>query len=145
MVRMDGGFYDGKLFKSIDTKHVGFVCGGRISADIKAFAAQCDEWETFAKGKQTWSVLEFGHRSKIWDRWYRAIYLKPHFENDQRLLCFASPDRVIVTKMGSYAPLWAAVPEEKRVVHFGRERIINQHHTKGADELTHRAIKYFGF
>lgn len=145
ILRMDGGFYDGKLFKSLDINHVGFVCGGRISTTVKAFAAQSEEWETFTKGKQTWSVLEFGHRCKKWDRWYRAIYLKPQFENDQRLLCFARPDRVIVTNMGSCSTLWAAVPEENRVVHYETSRIINQHHTKGADELTHRAIKCFGF
>lgn len=145
IVRMDGGFYDGKLFKSLDLKRVGFVCGGRLSREVTAFAAANEIWETHADKKQTWSVMEFGHRCKSWKRWYRAFLVRPHFEDDQRMLCFARPDRVIVTNLGSEPYLFMKVPEKQKEPLSRMSHIIGQHHAKGLDELTHRAIKNFGF
>lgn len=145
IVRMDGGFYDGKLFKSLDLKRVGFVCTGRLSKVVTTFAAGNEIWKTLDIKKQTWSVMEFGHRCKSWKRWYRAFLVRPHFEDDQRMFCFARPDRVIVTNLGSEPFLFMKVPNELKEPLFEMDQVIGQHHAKGLDELTHRAIKSFGF
>ena len=92
VVRIDGGFFDGSLFRRMDEYGIGFVCSGRLSPFVKAFAAeQTSEttWESYTNGKQAWSYFEFGFRCKSWKRFYRALYLKPRYEGEQMLLEFA--------------------------------------------------------
>lgn len=145
VVRMDGGFFDGKLFEWLDINNVGFVCSGRLSKTVKDFAEKQTVWQELHTDKQSWSYVEFGNRCSNWDRFYRAIYLKPRFEGEQALLEFARPDRVIYTNMGAYPLLFKRLPEKIREQMFQVEALIMEHHAKGADELVHRGLKNFGF
>jgi hypothetical protein len=145
LVRMDGGFFDGHLFQSLDNCNIGFVCSGRLSKEIKEFAANVQEWECFDSGKQCWSYSEFGNKCKSWDRFYRTIYLRPQYDDGQMILEFARPENVILTNMGSCRFLFRNVDPAVRERLFNVENLISEHHAKGADELTHRGLKDFGF
>jgi hypothetical protein len=141
MVRMDGGFFDGDLFSRLDATNIGFICSGRLSPEIKAVAAQQATWETL----EDWRFFEFATRCHAWDRFYRAIFLRRHFEEDQQLLEFARPDTVFLTNMGSCPHLFRNIGQETRAQLCRVENLIAGHHAKGADELTHRRLKDFGF
>lgn len=145
LVRMDGGFFDGKLFSSLDSTGLGFVCSGKLSAVIKEFASQQAQWQDLDTRKQRWSYFEFGTRCHKWDRFYRAFYLKPLYDQDQMVLDFARPENVILTNMGAYPYLFQSVDPSLRERLYSVDNVIAQHHAKGADELTHRALKDFGF
>lgn len=147
IVRMDGGFFDGDLFRRLDVNNIGFVCTARQSKHLKEFALALEstEWKRFSNERQTWSYTEFGTRCLKWKRFYRVVYMKPDYEGDQRVFDFARRDQAIITNMGSYRGLFLNVPDSTRETLFQVERLIREHHAKGADELTHRGIKDFGF
>jgi len=145
LVRMDGGFFDGELFWRLDLNQIGFVCTGRMSQTIKTFAKDQVHWESFSNQKQTWSYFEFGTRCQSWDRFYRAIYLKPQFDQDQMMLDFARPEGVILSNMHDNSGLFHQADPNIRARLFRTENLIEQHHAKGADELIHRGLKDFGF
>lgn len=145
LVRMDGGFFDGKLFQALDNLNIGFVCSGRKSPGIKAYVEAQDHWEEFDKGKQAWSFLDFGNRCDSWKKFYRAIYLKPRYQGDQEYLAFARPESVILTNLAPGRGLFNKCDSKVREYLFDARTIIAEHHAKGADELTHRAIKDLGF
>ena len=147
VVRMDSGFFDGELFWRLDINSIGFVCGGRQTQEIKqVIETQSSEyWSTFDNGRQRWSYTEFGMRCKSWDRFYRAIYLKAAYEDDQKVFDFARRDQILITNMGPRRNLFARVADETREALLEAERLITEYHAKGQDELTHRGIKDFGF
>jgi len=148
VVRIDGGFFDGTLFRQMDDYGIGFVCSGRLSPFVKAYAAEQaaeTNWQSYTNGKQAWSFFEFGFRCKKWTRFYRALYLKPRYEGEQLLLEFARPEGVIVTNLGSDPHLFIEADQALRKELFRAENLIGEHHRKGGDELTHRALKDFGF
>lgn len=148
LVRIDGGFFDGSLFRRMDEYGIGFVCSGRLTPFVKAFAADQTRrtmWESYTNGKQAWSYFEFGFRCKSWKRFYRAFYLKPRYEGEQMLLEFARPEGVILTNLGSDPHLFTHAEPALREQLFSAENLIGEHHSKGGDELTHRALKDFGF
>lgn len=145
MVRMDAGFFDGKLFEHLSAINVGFLASSRLTEGIKAAAKQQTQWTKFDNGSQTWAYFELGSRCHSWEKFYRTIYLKPHYEENQMLLDFARPEQAIITNMGSCSYLFNNVPTEIREKLYDPEELIAQHHRKGADELTHRGIKDLGF
>lgn len=145
VVRMDGGFFDGKLFESLDVSNIGFICSGRLTPEVKLFAAQQEEWAQLDTEKQRYSYFEFGTRCKSWDIFYRAVFMRQQFDEDQKLLEFARPDTVIITNMCSDRGLFNGISEAVRERLFTVENLIKGHHSKGAEELTHRALKDFGF
>lgn len=145
VVRMDGGFFDGELFGRLDACNVGFVATCRLTQEIKKMGEKQTQWNQFDNGQQSWAYFEWGTRCLSWDRFYRGIYLKPHYDQEQLLLDFARPEQVILTNMGSCNHLFKSVPAEIRERLYDPAKLIAQHHAKGADELTHRGIKDFGF
>ena len=145
VVRMDGGFFDGKLFESLDVSNIGFICSGRLTPEIKLFADQQEEWAQLDTKRQCYNYFEFGTRCKEWKRFYRAVFLRQQFDADQKLLEFARPDNVIITNMGVNRGLFNAIPAEVSERLFAIENLIKGHHGKGAEELTHRGLKNFGF
>ena len=145
MVRMDAGFFDGDLFEHLSALNVGFLASSRLTEGIKAAANQQTQWTKFEKGNQAWAYFELGSRCHSWKKFYRTIYLKPQYEEDQMLLDFARPEQAIITNMGSCSYLFQKVPAEIRERLYDPEQLIAQHHRKGADELTHRGIKDLGF
>lgn len=145
IVRVDAGFFDGELYQDLSILNVAFVATGRLTEKIKAFAEVQTDWKEFENARQAWSYFEFGTRCQNWDQFYRAIYLRPVYEDDQRLLEFARPDQVIVTNLGSCPSLLGKVDPALANQLVDTREIISQHHRKGANELTHRSIKEFGF
>ncbi len=145
VVHMDGGFFDGKLFKSLDVSNVGFICSGRLTPALKEFAQQQVAWRQLDTGKQCYDFFEFGTKCKAWKDFYRAVYLRKQYENDQKVLECTRSETVIITNMGADRGLFNAVPEQVRERLFRVEELVKGHHRKGAEELTHRALKDFGF
>ena len=144
IVRMDGGFFDGDLFWRLDATNIGFVCTARQSKAIKAAANDQATWRRMDGGKQSWHFTEFAFRCLRWKRFYRTIYLKPVYDDDQMILEFARPESVIITNIGTDHFRHCRVEEAGDDLSLA-ETLIREHHAKGADELTHRALKDFGF
>lgn len=145
IVKMDGGFFDGELFWRLDINNIGFVCAGRMSSNVKRFAEGQSQWETMEKGQQRWSYFEFGTSCQNWKRFYRALYLKPQFDDDQMVLEFARPESVVITNLGSYPHLFKKVDPAVYARLCDPTYLINANHSRGTEELTHRALKDFGF
>lgn len=145
LVRMDGGFFDGSLFQALDHLNIGFVASGRKTPAIKAFVAQQEAWQVFRKSGQEWSYLDFGSRCGSWKKFFRTLYLKPRYEGEQAYLEFARPESVILTNLAPHRRIMEKLDATVRERLFDARFLIAEHHAKGADELTHRAIKDFGF
>ena len=67
------------------------------------------------------------------------------YEGRQGLLEFARPDNIILTNIGVNPEVIANLSNEEQRELTKADGIINSHHQRGADELSHRGIKDFGF
>lgn len=147
VVRLDGGFFDQKLFRVFDELGIGFICSGKLLDDITDLArgTHTSAWSRYDNGHQLWEYFEFGDRRTSWKKheWRRAFYTRPVYENQQRLLEFARPDHVIYTNLGQDGPIDALLEAAGRADWTRPERIIEEHHGRGRDELVHRALKDF--
>jgi hypothetical protein len=147
LLRMDSGFFDEDNLVALDRLNVGFICTGKIYEHVKAYVGALPEkgWKVYDNGHQEWEYIEFGYRYDSWKRYYRAIYTRPAYEGEQRLLDFARPDNIIVTNLGMNPEVvrGCGFPRGKEWVQV--ESIIHSHHQRGADELPHRGLKDFGF
>jgi len=147
VVRMDSGFFDQKVFDYCEKQHIGYICGGKIYADIKQFIQNWDQsfWLLLNQPDQVWEIVEFGDRRNSWSRFRRAFYCRPMYQGRQMVFDFARPDTVIYTNIGTDAVL------DTRLIQSGcndlmtAKGIIQAYHYRGADELVHRAFKDFGF
>ena len=147
ILRVDSGFFDEVNFKAFDELNIGFIGTGKMYKGVKAHVGEAREelWGTYDNGHQMWSYLEFGYRCDAWDRFWRAIYTRPMYEESQRLLDFARPDNVILTNIGINAEALKHL-SPKQQAHWKRvPTLIANHHSRGADELPHRGLKDFGF
>jgi len=147
IVKLDSGFFDKSNFAALDGLGVGFIATGKMYNDIKepVRRASDDDWGSHDNGRQAWSYLEFGYRPQSWEKFYRAIYTRPVYEDKQMLLDFVRPDNVIVTNIGVSRDALKHCDAE-RIDHWIKPTtIIRGHHMRGADELPHRALKDFGF
>jgi len=146
IVRMDSGFFDQKLFGAFEALGIGYVCTGKLMADITSRAeATGQSWQTYDNGHQLWEYFEFGDRRRAWsaEEWRRAFYTRPHYEDEQRPLEFARPDTVIYTNLGRGGPIDELLRAAGHETWIEPTRIIEVHHGRGRDELVHRAIKDF--
>jgi hypothetical protein len=147
IVRMDSGFFDKDNIAVLDRLNVGVICTGKIYDHVKDYVGSLprEGWKTYDNGHQEWEYIEFGYRYESWKKYYRAIYTRPVYEGEQRLLDFARPDNIIVTNLGVNLEVVRGcdVPERKGLI--GAESIVHSHHQRGADELPHRGLKDFGF
>jgi len=147
LLRMDSGFFDEDNLVALDRLNVGFICTGKIYEHVKAYVGVLLEkgWKVYDNGHQEWEYIEFGYRYDSWKRYDRAIYTRPAYEGEQRLLDFARPDNIIVTNLGVNPEVvrGCGSPRGKELVQV--ESIIHSHHQRGADELPHRGLKDFGF
>jgi hypothetical protein len=147
IVRMDSGFFDKDNIAALDRLNVGVICTGKIYDHVKDYVGSLprEGWKTYDNGHQEWEYIEFGYRYESWKKYYRAIYTRPVYEGEQRLLDFARPDNIIVTNLGVNLEVVRGcdVPERKGLI--GAESIVHSHHQRGADELPHRGLKDFGF
>ena len=148
ILRLDSGFFDEINFKAFDDIGIVFICSGKMYDGVKTYAKSEaeDQWQTYDNGHQLWSYIEFGFRCDSWDKFYPAIYTRPLYdENEQRLLDFARPDNVIISNLGINSEAIKNLSPERQVELLNPKTVIAKHHERGADELSHRGLKDFGF
>jgi len=147
VVRMDAGFFDQKLLRAFEALGIGYVMSGHLEDDITEMARGADpsQWSSYDNGRQLWQYLEYGAHRPSWNKgkWRRALYTRPAYEDEQRLLEFARPDNVIYTNLGQGGDIDRLLAEAGRGQCTEPEGIIELHHGRGRDELVHRALKDF--
>lgn len=145
IIRQDSGYFDQKLFDLYETLNVGYLCGGKLYKDIKAFAGQvpADQWLIHRNKQQQWSYFEFGDRRRTWKHFRRAILCRPAYEGRQMLLEFTRPDTLIYTNLGMGGPIDAMLQKANVVDLMDPAGLIGCYHGRGRDELVHRALKDF--
>ena len=52
IIRLDSGFFDQKLFRVFEELQVGYICGGKLYRDIKAYVASLgpSAWRRYQSG-----------------------------------------------------------------------------------------------
>jgi hypothetical protein len=131
IVRMDGGYYDQKIFATCDELSIKFVCAGKRYGDHQYLEEKSlnDFDGIFKNNTSQWHFYRFQERRATWPEKmkYRALFLRATEENGEVLLGLDS--RIILTNL-----------DEKE---YTDEQIIKYDHSRGTDELTHRAAKEF--
>jgi len=147
ILKFDSGFFDEENFEAFDRLGIGFIATGKMYTSVKEYIGGQEgiKWDKYDNRHQEWEFKEFGYRCETWKRFYRAIYTRPYYEGEQRLLDFARPDNIILTNIGINDKALAGCSEALRKGMIKAEAIISSHHQRGADELPHRGIKDFGF
>jgi hypothetical protein len=146
VVRLDSGFFDQKLFAALEELGVGYIGGGKMYADIQAYARQQDRsgWTPYRDGRHEWEFFEFGNRRQSWKGFRRAIFCRlVTGANGQRRLEFARPDTVIYTNLGRGAAIDAQLRQAGRADLLEAAGAVAEYHRRGGDELVHRALKDF--
>ena len=146
LVRLDAGFFDAKNFALFDDLGIGFLATGKVYDAIKeqVQAIPKKKWKEYANERQVWSYARFSYQCESWKKAYRALYTRPQYEDQQRLLEFARPDNIILTNLVSGEPLLERMPRAVREYWEEDPSLIYHHHQRGADELPHRGLKEFG-
>lgn len=147
VLRTDSGFFDQKLLRRWEKLGIGFVCAGHLYDDITERVRDTNEceWWQYANARQVWEYFPFWDRRQSWrkaDGW-RALYLRPLYEDEQRLLAFARPDTVLYTNLGEGKPIDDLLVRQGYGHWKQATSIIEFYHGRGADELVHRALKDF--
>jgi len=145
IIRFDSGFFDQKLFGFFESLQIGYIGAGKLYNDVKHYIASVDPmaWRRYQNDRQLWDFVELADRRGSWDRFRRALFLRPHYQDRQQLLAFARPETVIYTNLGMGQTI------DPLIVHSGRADlltptgIIEAYHDRGADELVFRALKDF--
>jgi hypothetical protein len=163
IVRCDSGFFDEANFAAFDALNIGFIANGKMYKGVKEqVETACEKledvkeqsastsssespWNTYDNGHQRWSYLEFGFKCDSWDRFYRAIYTRPQYDDDQMLLEFARPENVMLTNIGINDNVLKHCSPEQQEYWLDARTLIGSYHQCGKDELTHRGLKDFGF
>jgi len=147
VIRLDSGFFDQKLFDVFEQIKIGYVCGGKLYEEIKAYVSKVDRssWGRYERGRELWEYVEMGDRRGSWKRFRRAIFCRPLCEGGQFVLEFARPDTVLYTNLGMGDVIDQGLVVAGRSDLLEVEGIIEAYHDRGSDELVHRALKDFGF
>ena len=131
IVRMDGGYYDQKIFAACDKLNISFICAGKRYRDHQYLEGRSlDNFDgIFRNNSSQWHFHRFQERRATWPKkmQYRALFLRATEENGEALLGLES--RIILTNL-----------DDKECTD---EQLIKYDHSRGADELTHRAAKEF--
>ncbi len=143
VVRMDSGFFDGKLFEELEKLGVGYICGGRLYDGICQKAREQEDWQTYENDHQKWRLFELEDQREVWDVSRRAIFSQPVSEDRQQLLDFARPDTVLYTNLGRCEPIDTLLNEAGHGDWQKPIQILGLYHERGRDELVHRAMKDF--
>ena len=145
---MDAGFFSQAYYKLCDDLNVGFVASGKMLPDVKEHLSRTETpWREYRGLHQIWDYVEFGYRAGTWSRFWRAFYTRPRCEEDGRQinLEFLRPETVILTNLGTNPRVLQNLSAGERNRLLKPEWIIQAHHQRGAEELTYRAFKDFGF
>src|SRR4030066_1073535 len=132
ILRIDSGFFDEANLEAFNSLNIGFICTGKIYEKTKEYIKGLpeDSWKTYDNGHQQWDYTEFGYRYDSWKGFYRALYTKPAYEGEQRLLDFARPDNIILTNIVRNAEAIANLSDEEQKELIKAEAIINSHHQR---------------
>ncbi|MGQ9638686.1 MAG: transposase [Thermodesulfobacteriota bacterium] len=146
-LRVDSAFLDEAFLVAMDRLNVGVICSGKIYEHVKGYLVGFSEkgWKSYDNGHQEWEYIEFGYRYDSWKKFFRAIYTRPIYEGEQRLLDFVRPENIIITNLGVNPGVLEGCSSQMRRELSGVESVIQSHHRRGADELPHRGLKEFGF
>jgi hypothetical protein len=146
ILRLDAGFFDEKNFALCDQLGIGFIATGKVFPAIKQQVAALPEkdWKEYDNGRQVWSYARFPYQCEKWAKAYRAMYTRPQYEDEQRVLDFARPDNIILSNLAPGEPSLENMPRDLRDYWRHDESLIFHHHQRGADELPHRGLKEFG-
>lgn len=146
IVRLDAGFFDEKNFALFDDLGIGFLATGKVYDAIKekVQAIPKNKWKEYDNERQVWSYARFSYQCESWKKAYRALYTRPQYEDQQRLLEFARPDNIILTNLVSGESVLERMPRNLREYWEDDTTLIYHHHQRGADELPHRGLKEFG-
>jgi len=143
-MKLDSGFFDEKILRTLDELDVGFLCSGKLYQWVKDFMSTCKgPWQIYDNGHQRWDYKEFGCRCQSWPRFFRGLYTRLTHDGPQYLLDFARPDNVIVTNLGINASLTNSLTAAGYQDLLMPEQLLENHHQRGADELPHRGLKDF--
>ena len=147
IIRMDSGFFDQKIFKEFEKLKIGYICGGRMYADIKKMAAAIEDelWQQYCLGgKDFWEFIEFATKCDSWDIFRRAIYCRLTNNGDQLYLPKFRPDTIIVTNIGQGQKIDELLIKAGVEYYLDADSIVSCYHERGSDELVNRALKNFG-
>src|SRR6516164_3314036 len=146
ILRLDAGFFDEENFALCDDLGIGFLATGKVYDPIKqkVLAIPKRKWKEYDNGHQVWSYAQFSYKCDKWSRAYRALYTRPFYEDQQRLLEFARPDNIILTNLAPGEPTLEQMPRTRQKYWLDDASLIFHHHQRGADELPHRGLKDFG-
>ena len=104
-----------------------FVCAGKRYSDHKILTnTKLEDFDGIYRKKAcTWHYVSFQERRASWPKEmkYRALFLRPTEENGEALLGLDS--RIILTNLDE--------------IDCSDQELIDYDHSRGADELTHRA------
>jgi hypothetical protein len=148
VIRLDSGYYDMRIMEYLNNENIAFIVSGKMYQYVKdaANGAVESEWGEYQKGIQKWNYVEFGMKGKSWKTFYRGIYTQLlNREDGQYILDFAKPSNVILTNIGVNKNVLKNMSIKEIKYWLSTEAIIRSHHSRGADELPHRALKELGF
>jgi hypothetical protein len=148
VIRLDSGYYDMRIMEYLNSENIAFIVSGKMYQYVKdaANGAPKSEWGEYQKGIKVWNYVEFGMKGKSWKTFYRAIYTQLlNREDGQYLLDFAKPSNIILTNIGVNKKVFKNMKIKDIKYWLNTESIIKSHHSRGADELPHRALKELGF
>jgi hypothetical protein len=146
VILADSGFFDQDLFALADELGLGFIIGGKMYPDIKAYVGDLpkEQFLTLQKDRRRWAYCEFANKRKSWSRFYRTLYTLPLSEDDGQITFeFARPETVIYTNVGLSNPITAALSRAGDSF-ISAEAVISAYHERARDELVNRGLKDFG-
>jgi len=145
LIRFDSGFFDQKLYGFLEDLQVAYIGAGKLYDDIKTYVASFEAlvWCRYQGNRQTWDFVELGDRRNAWDRFRKALYIRPCYEDRQQLLSFARPEMILYTNLGMGQDIDELIKQAGHANLLTSQRIIETYHGRGADELVFRALKDF--
>lgn len=146
LLRQDSGFFDQKNFEEYEKLRIGYIAGGKLYEDIKEYVGSVpgESFGRYENGEQAWDYVEFGDCRGTWDKFRRAIFCRPLYEDKQMLMEFARPDTIIYTNIGVDEEITNSLVEAGYGDYLQPQGLIETFHGRGADELVNRALKDFG-
>ncbi len=79
-----------------------------------------------------------------WSQYRRAIYCRPMYDGIQQTMDFAREDTILYTNIGMGQKIDKLLAKIGQIKILDTVNIIGCAHSRGRDELVHRALKYFG-
>lgn len=145
ILRADSGFADQKAYEVFEGElGIHYITTGKIYSDIKDYLQEMPDgnFEKLTKNKTAWSFVEFCNKLGTWSKFRKCIFSKQDCdENGQYTLDFSKPDNIIYTNIGTCKEADEKLKAAGGATYFDTRRIIEESHSRGADELIHRSIK----